>query len=101
MSKKYKITCEIPHDQDLTEWVVDVADKKVYISSAYEDVAKDLVSDANNAHKMRSALLKLASNWRGHTGTSQAQENGISCEDVRNMLSQLECISDFLNERYI
>ena len=44
---KYQITCEIPHDSGMHEWIVEVGCKKIHVESAHEDAVAQLIDDAN------------------------------------------------------
>ena len=44
---RYQVTCEIPHDSGMNEWIVEVGGKKIYITSAYEDAVAKFINDAN------------------------------------------------------
>ena len=44
---RYQVTCEIPHDSGMHEWVVEVGGDQIYIESAHEGAVERLIKDAN------------------------------------------------------
>lgn len=69
---RYQVTCEIPHDSGMHEWVVEVGDKQIYIESAHEDAVAKFINDANfytDTHttpmdEIHSRLEKCAKEYR-------------------------------------